>query len=286
MSEIKGFVNERYNIISNSEEEVKANVGKLFCRIDDTPNWNSLQCCLNEKDTKAADVSDLFSCLNDTLFVIRGCNTGDKIALYRIFEHIEIGWYYLSSTSQEKAAQKIIEERGKWVVPFCENIDCYVGIKKGNTIFRVNADKVKLLDKWFCDIRTGMIFNKGSAEIDFDESDHMHCISSISNRFIIYNANNKVLGEVTNVGTIVYKDTPRSSYPKIRFMCKVSSDRISGVQFVNSRVLYCVSRNLNYSDFSMKNTEIDHIDGNSLNNSIGNLQCVSPELNKKLRNYR
>lgn len=77
-----------------------------------------------------------------------------------------------------------------------------------------------------------------------------------------------------------------SNYNKFRYRALIGGKQGGERQFVCSRVIYAIAHNISYTSLTMTDFEVDHIDNNSKNNDIANLQLVSSGGNGILKTLR
>lgn len=290
----------------SSLETAYSDIEEMFSHIDTTADISSLARVTNSGTLEP--VSSLEEAIADNdfkthIFTIRGNGRASGNVAVVIYDaeqrHFELMWAHLTEAASNILRGKLIAANGQSIYKFKDNIDGEVYFKEpfDDIIEDVDSGDIKHikniytysvkittpnLDNYFVDLNEGVIMRiYGGAAV---ESTDVVSGTYDDNSCKLTLVGDHTLSGVT-AGTTDHKGT--GNYKKRRVMVKIAEEDGDKLrEFVSSRVLYALSRNLSYTSLSECTYEVDHIDNDSCNNNIANLQLVTARGNGILKKVR
>ena len=290
----------------SSLETVCSDIEEMFSHIDTTADISSLARLTASGTFEPESTLEEAIADNDFkthIFTIRGSGqaSGNVVAVVYDAEqrHFELAWAHLTEAASNILRGKLIAANGQSICKFKDNIDGRVYFKEpfDDIIADANTGDIKHikniytypvditapnLDKYFVDLNEGVIMRiYGGAAVE--STDVRSCTYDDNSCEMTLAGGRTFLGTIA--GTTDHKGT--GNYKKHRFMVKLTKeDGDRAREFVSSRVLYALSRNLSYTSLTECTYEVDHVDNDSCNNNIANLQLVTARGNSILKKVR
>lgn len=290
----------------SSLETVCSDIEEMFSHIDTTADISSLARLTASGTFEPESTLEEAIADNDFkthIFTIRGSGqaSGNVVAVVYDAEqrHFELAWAHLTEAASNILRGKLIAANGQSICKFKDNIDGRVYFKEpfDDIIADANTGDIKHikniytypvditapnLDKYFVDLNEGVIMRiYGGAAVE--STDVRSCTYDDNSCEMTLAGGRTFLGTIA--GTTDHKGT--GNYKKHRFMVKLTKeDGDRAREFVSSRVLYALSRNLSYTSLTECDYQVDHISDDSCDNNIANLQLVTARGNSILKAVR
>lgn len=290
----------------SSLETAYSDIEEMFSQVDATADISSLaRLTASGTFEPASSLEEAITDpdFEDHCFIVRGKGDArDNVAaiLYDAKQrHFELAWAHLTENASNILRGKLIAANGQSIYKFKDNLDGRVYFKEPFDDIIEDADTGDIkhikniytypvditapnLDKYFVDLNEGVIMRiYGGAAVE--STDVRSCTYDDNSCEMTLAGGRPLLGTIA--GTTDHKGT--GNYKKHRFMVKIAEEDGDKLrEFVSSRVLYALSRNLSYTSLSECTYEVDHIDNDSCNNNIANLQLVTARGNGILKAVR
>lgn len=297
----------------SSLETVHSDLEEMFSHISATADISSLARLLVSGTFEP--VSSLEEAITDPdfedhCFIVRGkgdARNNVAAILYNVKQrHFELMWAYLTETARYTLKRRLLSANGHFFFSFRSNIDNVIYYKSyggyetaadGNSASSRSRETEHItllptdLINQFIDLKAGKVLRAyGSLSMfkNFNVTDVVECAYLPDGKggelCDIALASGKSL-QAKRIGDEVSKGSG-SSYKKFRYRALIGGKQGGERQFVCSRVIYAIARNISYTSLTMTDFEVDHIDDNSKNNDIANLQLVTSGGNSILKKVR
>lgn len=297
----------------SSLETVHSDIETMFSQIDTTADISSLaRLTASGTFEPASSLEEAITDpdFEDHCFIVRGKGDARNNVAAILYDakqrHFELMWAYLTETARYTLKHRLLAANGHFFFSFRGNIDDVIYYKSyGGFETEVNVDStssrsretehVTLLPtdliNQFIDLKAGKVLRAyGSLNTfkNFNVTDVVECAYLPDGKggelCDIALASNKSL-QAKRIGDEVSKGSG-SSYKKFRYRALIGGKQGGERQFVCSRVIYAIAHNISYTSLTMTDFEVDHMDNNSKNNDIANLQLVTYRGNSLLKDIR